>query len=71
MKTILNAFKRGGRGKKARDRGERGERERGVGADSTQTPNTTQSKPQPSLNTTQLTHHHFNNKTKQDKVLEL
>jgi hypothetical protein len=54
METALNAFERGdrGRGRESRDRGERGERERGVGADSTQTLNTTQSKPQPPLNTT-------------------
>jgi hypothetical protein len=47
METVLNAFERGGRGRGSRDRGERGERgerERGVGVDSTQTPNTTQSK---------------------------
>jgi hypothetical protein len=53
MKTALNAFERGGRGRESRDRGERGERGRGVGADSTQTPNTTQSKPQPPSITTQ------------------
>jgi hypothetical protein len=50
MKTVLNAFERGGRGRESRGRGERGGRGRGVGADSTQTPNTTQSKPQPQFN---------------------
>jgi hypothetical protein len=49
MKTALNAFERGGRGRGSRDRDGRGGRERderggrgrGAGADSTQTPNTT------------------------------
>jgi hypothetical protein len=53
MKTTLNAFERSGRGKGVRGRGERGARGREVGVDSTQTPNTTQSKPQPSPTTTQ------------------
>jgi hypothetical protein len=53
MKTVLNAFKRDGRERESRDRGERGERERGARVDSTQTLNTTQSKPQPSSTTTQ------------------
>jgi hypothetical protein len=44
METTLNAFEKSGRGKGSRERGGRGER-----GDSTQTPNTTQSKPQPSL----------------------
>jgi hypothetical protein len=39
MKTALNAFEKGGREKGNRGRGERGGR--GVGADSTQIPNTT------------------------------
>jgi hypothetical protein len=54
METALNAFEKGGR--ESRDRGERGERGgrgRGAGVDSTQTPNTTQSKPQPLSTTTQ------------------
>jgi hypothetical protein len=33
METALNAFERGGRERRARDRGERGERGRGVGVD--------------------------------------
>jgi hypothetical protein len=53
MKTVLNAFERGGRERESRDRGGRGERGRGAGVDSTQTPNTTQSKPQPSSTITQ------------------
>jgi hypothetical protein len=53
MKTALNVFKRDGRERESRDKGERGERERGAGVDSTQTLNTTQSKPQPSSTTTQ------------------
>jgi hypothetical protein len=53
METALNAFERGGRERGSRGRGERGERGRGVGADLTQTPNTTQSKPQPPSTTTQ------------------
>jgi hypothetical protein len=51
--TALNAFERGGRGRESRGRGERGGRGRGVGVDSTQTPNTTQSKPQSPSTTTQ------------------
>jgi hypothetical protein len=51
METALNTFERGGRGR--RTRGERGGRERGAEADSTQTLNTTQSKPQPPPTTTQ------------------
>jgi hypothetical protein len=55
IETVLNAFERGGRGrgKGSRSRGGRGERGRGVGVDSIQTPNTTQSKPQPPSTTTQ------------------
>jgi hypothetical protein len=53
METALNAFERGGRGRESRGRDGRGERGRGAGADSTQTPNTTQSKAQPPLTTTQ------------------
>jgi hypothetical protein len=53
MKTALNAFEKGDRGRGSRDRGERGEREREARVDLTQTPNTTQSKPQPSSTTTQ------------------
>jgi hypothetical protein len=53
METELNAFERDGRGRGNRDRGGRGGRGRGVGADSIQTPNTTQSKPQPQSITTQ------------------
>jgi hypothetical protein len=53
IETALNAFEKGGRGRESRDRGERGGRERGVGVDSIQTLNTTQSKPQPSSTTTQ------------------
>jgi hypothetical protein len=53
MKTALYAFKRGDRGRGSRGRGGRGERERGAEADSIQTPNTTQSKPQPPSTTTQ------------------
>jgi hypothetical protein len=64
MKTALNAFKRGGRGRGARDRGGKGERGcrgrggrdergKGAGAGSTQTLNTTQSKLQSSPTTTQ------------------
>jgi hypothetical protein len=45
METALNIFKRGGRERKVRDRGGRGERGRETEADLTQTPNTTQSKP--------------------------
>jgi hypothetical protein len=51
MKTALNAFKRGGRGRESR--GGRDGRGRGTGVDSTQTLNTTQSKPQPPSTTTQ------------------
>jgi hypothetical protein len=50
METALNAFERGGRGRGSRGKGGRG---RGAGADSIQTPNTTQSKPQPPSTTTQ------------------
>jgi hypothetical protein len=50
MKTVLNVFKRGGRERESRGRGGR---RKGVGADSIQTLNTTQSKPQPSSTTTQ------------------
>jgi hypothetical protein len=46
IETALNVFERGGRERESRDRGERGGRGRGTGADSTQTFNTTQSKPQ-------------------------
>jgi hypothetical protein len=46
METVLNVFEKGDRGRESRGRGGRGERGRGVGVDSTQTPNTTQSKPQ-------------------------
>jgi hypothetical protein len=53
MKTVLNVFKKGGRGRGSRDRGERGGKGRGAEADSIQTPNTTQSKPQPPSITTQ------------------
>jgi hypothetical protein len=35
MKTALNAFEKGGRGRESRGRGERGKREKGTGADST------------------------------------
>jgi hypothetical protein len=35
METALNAFEKGGRERKVRGRGKRGERGRGVGADST------------------------------------
>jgi hypothetical protein len=45
MKTALNVFQRGDRERRVRGKGGRGGRKRGVGADSTQTPNTTQSKP--------------------------
>jgi hypothetical protein len=60
METALNAFERGGRGRESRGRGGRGGR---VEANSTQTPNTTQSKPQPSSTTTQhnsTNPHHLN-----------
>jgi hypothetical protein len=53
MKTALNVYERGGRGRESRGRGGRGGRGRGVGVDSTQTLNTTQSKPQPPSTTTQ------------------
>jgi hypothetical protein len=53
METALNAFERGGRGRGSRGKGGRGGRGRGAGVDSTQTPNTTQSKPQLSSTTTQ------------------
>jgi hypothetical protein len=53
IETVLNAFKRDGREKEVRGRDERGERGRGTGADSIQTPNTTQSKPQLPPTTTQ------------------
>jgi hypothetical protein len=53
METALNAFERDGRERGSRDRGERGGRGRGARADSTQIPNTTQSKPQPPSITTQ------------------
>jgi hypothetical protein len=53
METALNAFKKGDRERESRGRGGRGERERGAGVDSTQTPNTIQSKPQPSSTITQ------------------
>jgi hypothetical protein len=53
MEIALNAFERGGRERGVRGRGGRGERERGAGVDSTQTLNTTQSKPQPPPTTTQ------------------
>jgi hypothetical protein len=53
MKTVLNTFERGGREKRVRGRDERGERGREARMDSTQTPNTTQSKPQLSPITTQ------------------
>jgi hypothetical protein len=52
MKTVLNIFEKSGRERGSRGRGERGERGRGAGAHSTQTPNTTQSKPQPPPTTT-------------------
>jgi hypothetical protein len=41
MKTVLNVFKRDDRRREDRDRGERSERRRRVGIDSTQTPNIT------------------------------
>jgi hypothetical protein len=44
IETVLNAFKRDGRGREVRGKGERGGRGRGARADSTQTLNTTQSK---------------------------
>jgi hypothetical protein len=53
MKTVLNAFERDSREREARGKVKRGERERETGADSTQTLNTTQSKPQSPPTTTQ------------------
>jgi hypothetical protein len=53
MEIALNAFEKGDREREVRDRGERDGRGRGTGADSIQTPNTTQFKPQLPSTTTQ------------------
>jgi hypothetical protein len=67
MEIALNAFERGDRERKARDKGERGEREREAGVDSTQTPNTTQFKPQ--LPPTSTQHNSTNSPSSQQTKL--
>jgi hypothetical protein len=70
MKIVLNTFEKSSREKESRGKGERGERWREAGADSTQTLNTTQSKPQPSPTTTQhnLTNSPLPQQTKLNKM---